>query len=240
MKTVEVLGQRVDQVSFEEVMDEIDACLKAKKRALVFAMNVHNLVKLEAEKGFKAEYEKRVAVVYTDGVPLVWMSKMTKTPLPGRVSGTDLAKKLLSRGKHKIFLVGSSEEVLDKMKQKYRCVVGVYSPPKSEKWSAKENIKIVEKVRKSKAQVLMVGVGALKQERWLLANFEKTKATIGMGVGSAFDILSGKTPRAPRFLRDNGFEWLWRMWLEPKRLGKRYLEDVARLGRLSLKLFKLS
>ncbi|MFV1917597.1 MAG: WecB/TagA/CpsF family glycosyltransferase [Patescibacteria group bacterium] len=233
MNSTRILSQRVDCITLTQAYYLIRERVRKNHRAYLFAMNLHILIELSKNLQFKRKHAK-ANVIFADGVSMVWLSKLTKNSLPARVSGTDLVEKLLEDRKLKIFLLGSTSEVLRKVKSKYpRTVVGYYSPPFRKLWGRQENEKIVTLINKSKTQIVLVGVGPLKQEKWIVNNLKKTKALVGIGCGSAFDIISGKTPRAPNFMKDYGFEWLWRILLEPKRLTGRYIDDFLYILKLA-------
>jgi len=233
MKSTSILSQRVNCVTHKQVVDTIFRRVKQRRRALVFAMNTHILVELSKDPLFKRRHDK-ADIIFADGAPLVWISKITPTPLPERVSGTDLAEQLLKSKNARIFLLGSTDKILEKMRRIYsHSVSGYYSPPFKKRWGSKENQKIIKLINKSKADIIIVCLGSLKQERWLVNNLAKIDAIIGIGVGSALEILSGEKPRAPRFMKDNGFEWLWRLLLEPKRLTRRHIGDFLYILKLA-------
>lgn len=237
MKSTHILGQRVDRVTLKQIVSNIDTSIVSNKHQLIFPMNIHILVELSKDQTLKRLHEKTASVIFADGMPLVWLSRWKKTPINERVSGTDLAETLLISN-YRVFLLGSSPEVLAKMKKKYRSIVGTHSPPFKDTWSQRENQEIVSLIQESRASVLLVGLTPPKQERWLIKYFHETLSLVGIGVGSAFDILSGKTPRAPKKLKDNGLEWLWRILMEPTRLAPRYISDAMFLTLLSLLTIK--
>ncbi len=228
-----VLGQRVDCVTFAQTYQAIVEATKLRPRRIpsyFFALNLHILLEL-SENSIFAALHNQAEIIFADGVPLLWLSRATSRPLPERVSGTDLVEKILQE-RQNVFLLGSTPEVLTAVTKKYpKAVVGSYSPPFGKAWTKKVDEQIIQRIKKSRAKIVMVGVGPLKQERWLLTHLPKTSAAVGMGVGSAFDILAGKTPRAPRLWQSLGLEWVWRVLLEPHRLAKRYIYDILRLLR---------
>lgn len=183
-------------------------------------MNIHILTELSKDMKFRQKHGL-ASIIFCDGVPLVWLSRLCGMALPERVSGTDLVKTLLTSN-YRVFLLGSSNDVLKVMKKKYKNTCGTYSPSYATVWGAEENKKIIKRINKYQTDILLVGVGPLKQERWIIDNKDNVNSQIMVGVGSAFDILSGKTPRAPRILRNIGLEWAWRLVLEPNRLARRY------------------
>jgi N-acetylglucosaminyldiphosphoundecaprenol N-acetyl-beta-D-mannosaminyltransferase len=149
------------------------------------------------------------------------------------VSGTDLAMEC-ARLSHEegwtLALVGGAPGVAGRAAKNMRLaypearVVVVPTPQLSDKRVAQQ---VADAVRSTNARVVQVALGAPRQEEWLARYLEATGATVGIGVGSALDILSGDQPRAPRWMRDHGLEWAQRLRLEPARLARRYLvEDV--------------
>ncbi|MBU1033404.1 WecB/TagA/CpsF family glycosyltransferase [Patescibacteria group bacterium] len=236
MKTLRIFNQRVDSLSFKECFKLVKLAVSSKEKKLFFALNIHILNLLSKDKTFKNKHEKMASVIFSDGLPLVLLSKfksISKEKIIERVSGTDLVEKILKDKSLKVFILGSDEETLEVLQKKYKNITGFYSPPYSNNWSNKENVKIIEKIKVSKANVLLIGVGPLKQEKWLLKYFDQIKNLyVGIGVGSAFDIISGKTPRAPKLFRNFSLEWLWRLILEPRRLFRRYFNDSKFLFKL--------
>ena len=230
MKSTKVLSQRVDLVSLEDVFSLVKKSIKKKKQNLFFALNINILVQLNKNGLFKKKHEQVAKVIFADGVPIIWLSVFTKNKLSERVAGTDLTEMILKEGRFKVFLLGSSNDVLGQAKNKYKAVCGVYAPPMNDVWPFKEKYKIIQKISKSGANILLVAVGPLKQEKWLVANFDQlSDCFVGIGVGSALDILVGDKPRAHKLLKDSGLEWLWRLFLEPRRLVKRYFMDFISL-----------
>jgi N-acetylglucosaminyldiphosphoundecaprenol N-acetyl-beta-D-mannosaminyltransferase len=233
-KTTKILGQRVNTYSIDEVIQLIDLSIKKNKKSLFFALNINILVALNRSVHFKKIHERLGRVIFADGVPIIWLSKFTNNPIESRVSGTDLTEIILNNNKNKIYLLGSNKKILSIIKNKYPSVAGIYSPPHNQKWIIDEKEAILERIDRSKAKILLVALGPLKQEKWLIDNFNNTSCNVGIGVGSALDILSGEKQRAPEVLTSIGLEWLWRIFLEPKRLLKRYLSDFFYLIKIIL------
>ncbi len=217
--------RRLSPLSFNEVYTRILHHVRHRKKLLLFTMNIHSLRLIyESPKTRKAFVQ--ADILFPDGVGLLWLSYFMKRPLRGRVSGTDLVEKLLKTQGLRIFLLGSTSAVLKKLSETYTTIVGVYSPDRP------TDPQIRKTIEATKSGVLLVAFGQPEQELWLTQNMDKLSCTIGVGVGSAFDILSGKVSRAPKLLRDRGLEWLWRIIFEPKRLALRYAKDVMFLLKL--------
>lgn len=164
----------------------------------------------------------RADVVTPDGFGLIWAASVHNLPLKERVAGIDLIEELLDTPRElKVYLLGSrsgvAEEAGERIKNNYKevSIAGThhgYIPVKSEK--------VVEEINEADPDILFVGMGVPKQERWITEHIEELEANVVMGVGGSFDVLSGNLPRAPRWMREKGLEWLYRIWLEPGRMIK--------------------
>jgi len=167
-----------------------------------------------------------------DGISLVLLARLYGYHLKRRVYGPDLMLEFLKVAEKKgytNFFYGSTlqtlEALVSNLKKRFPSlsVVGIYAP------SFRNNIEIDEKeieiINNASPDVLWVGLGCPKQQLWMYKHKDKLKVPVMVGVGAAFDFLSGTKPQAPRWIRDNGFEWLFRLLTEPKRLWRRYLID---------------
>lgn len=225
-KAVRVFSQKISDVHISEVYDLIIQGVKRKEKRLFFPLNVHIFLKLRKDVAFKKKLERAATVIFSDGVPLIWLSRGR---ISRRVSGTDLAEQILENNSIKIFIIGSDASVVTEISKKYCNVVGFYIPPFNNEWFRQHDDNLIHLINISKANVIFVGITPLKQEHWLINNFSKLKAQVGIPIGSALEILVKRQPRAPKLLRDSGLEWLWRIYLEPRRLGKRYFFDALEL-----------
>jgi N-acetylglucosaminyldiphosphoundecaprenol N-acetyl-beta-D-mannosaminyltransferase len=177
--------------------------------------------------------------VVPDGMPIVWMSRLIGTPLKERVSGIDLVERLAevsARRGYGIFMLGASESQSQRaakvLKQRYPDlrIVGRYSPePRS--LDKMDHEEILRRIEEARPEILLVAFGNPKQEEWLAMHRDRLKVPVCIGVGGSLDMLSGTVPRAPRWMRQNGLEWLHRLLREPQRLTARYLTDALCLLR---------
>jgi N-acetylglucosaminyldiphosphoundecaprenol N-acetyl-beta-D-mannosaminyltransferase len=151
---------------------------------------------------------------------------------PERVAGPDLTEALCDRAAKKgyrIFFMGSSPENLGTLKAVLTRrhpglnIVGTHSPSMSNEFSDSETQAIIKTIHAAKPDILFVGISTGKQETWISRNLTQLNVPACLAVGAAFDFLSGRVPRAPEWLRVRGFEWLFRLYCEPRRLWKRYL-----------------
>ncbi|MCX5695227.1 MAG: WecB/TagA/CpsF family glycosyltransferase [Candidatus Omnitrophica bacterium] len=166
-----------------------------------------------------------------DGFPLLIMQRLHGNPLKKRAYGPDLMNgflKITGEKKYSHFFYGATEDTLDNLTKKLKVlfpgirIAGAYSPP-FRPLTLDEDAKIVEMINKAAPSVLWVGIGCPKQELWMYEHREQLSVPVMLGVGAAFDFLAGVKPQAPRWIRDNGFEWFFRLITEPKRLWRRYL-----------------
>lgn len=176
---------------------------------------------------------RRFDYLTMDGMPLVFLAKIKGSIEAERVYGPELMEKIYKKGQVKQikhFLYGGTPEVLNKLslvlEKKYpqSLTVGQYAPP-FRSLTAIEKKEIVREIKKAKPDIIWVGLGSNKQIEWIDEFFPLVSITC-IGVGAAFDFLSGSKRQAPKFIRHSGFEWLFRLLTEPRRLWKRYLFEI--------------
>ncbi len=171
------------------------------------------------------------SVVLPDGVPLLWASRLLGAPITGRVAGPDLMWELsrLAEAKgYACFFLGSTPAVLARLQavllQRFPRlrVAGSFAPPMVRRMPAAVNDEIVRRVNAVRPDILWVAMGAPRQELWIHSQLGRLDARLAIGVGGAFDMCSGLSRRAPRWMQKAGLEWFHRFALEPRRLFNRY------------------
>lgn len=177
-----------------------------------------------------------------DGAPLVTASRWFRKPLPERVAGSDLVLELFQAAVEesplRVFFLGAAPGVADRAaevahkKWKGVQVVGTLSPEFGFEKDDSANRAIVKIVNSTHADVLIIGLGAPKQENWAWRHREQLEVPVALCVGGTIDFLAGEQHRAPRWVRRMGIEWVWRMATNPRRLVGRYFNDALRLPRL--------
>ncbi|MED4841406.1 WecB/TagA/CpsF family glycosyltransferase [Weizmannia sp. CD-2023] len=234
MEQIVMFNISIDNLTLDEACNQI--LLFAEKREIkryVVTPNVDHLVKLRKDKEFQRIYEN-ASLVLADGMPLIWASKLLKQPLKEKVSGSDLFPLICEKASHKnmkLFFLGGEEGVAHKaalvLKKKYPNIniVGIYSPPFGFEKSESENRKIINMINKAEPDLLFVGLGAPKQEKWIYKYMGDFNVPVSLAIGASFDFVAGTKKRAPKWMQKSGLEWLWRFCLEPKRLAKRYFVD---------------
>jgi exopolysaccharide biosynthesis WecB/TagA/CpsF family protein len=217
----------IHRVSPDGILRYMRRTARRGKPLIIFPINIHILVELIKNPPILKKHNT-ADIVFADGVPLIWLSAIAGRQILQRVSGTCLTKKILKEF-NKIFLIAPTPGILQKIIAKYNAdtkkISGGYCPPEKVPWGDRVHKEIIDQINKTKSRIVLVGVGPLKQEQWILENAHKTHAVVFVAIGSALDILSGEKPRSPAWMQAAGLEWLWRILLEPKRLFPRYVRD---------------
>ncbi len=231
MKTISLFGLNFAAEPLSSIADEIVGRAERREKDLVFTANVDHLVLRMEDIRFHRAYDQ-ATIVTPDGMPIVWMSRILKRPLPERVAGSDLMLEVARRLPAKslsVFLLGGEPGVAEKAAERLQTlapglsVAGILSPPLFFEEEEQTNGRIIEAVNRANPDLLLVGLGAPRQEIWLWENRSRLSFGVGMGVGGTFDFLAGRVRRSPRWIRNAGFEWAFRLAMEPRRLWKRYL-----------------
>jgi N-acetylglucosaminyldiphosphoundecaprenol N-acetyl-beta-D-mannosaminyltransferase len=225
----------ISSLSAEETYKVALQGAQKNKNFTIFPLNIHSLRLIHENAEVKKAF-MRATIIFPDGVPVVWLCRLTHAPVNGRVSGTDLVEKLLKTKQLRIFLLGSEENIVrDLSRRSQTSIVGTYSPPEASFYRPGTQRAILKKVNDANPNVLLVALGQPKQEIWLV-RYAKNCRGVCMGVGSALDILTNKTRRAPKTLQNHGLEWAWRLYLEPRRLALRYAQDALFFLKLLTKI----
>ncbi|WP_223066911.1 WecB/TagA/CpsF family glycosyltransferase [Paenibacillus caui] len=243
MSRINLFDVNFNNYDFSDLLDYIDNSIRQQKSSYILTCNVDHLVKLRKDSEFRNVYAKAGAVV-ADGMPIIWASRLLGRPLKQKVSGSDLFSRLgeaFETRQYRLFFLGAASGVPEmasrNLKRSYpdMNIVGCYSPSYGFEKNAEENEYIVRMLIDCKPDIVFVGVGAPKQEKWIYRNYLEYRAPVSIGVGATFDFLAGAVKRAPDFMQKAGFEWFWRLAQEPRRLWKRYLIDDAQFLGLFMK-----
>jgi N-acetylglucosaminyldiphosphoundecaprenol N-acetyl-beta-D-mannosaminyltransferase len=183
--------------------------------------------------------------VLADGAPVVWLSKLSpEGVLKERVAGSDLfweLAKLSADSGVRLFYLGGADGAAERAAEIVRerhpgvQVCGTYCPPFQEFGTEAEQERIRREVRAAKPDILLVGLGAPKQEKWIMANKHRIGVPVSIGVGASFEMAAGMVQRAPVWMQKVGLEWGYRLLQEPSRLWRRYImNDVPLVMGLAL------
>ena len=229
------MDKRVRLLNIDILSITRDELLKKLKKGVLITPNVDHLVKLQKDKDFYNIYQQAEWVV-CDSKILYLFSKLLKHPLPEAIPGSSFFTSFYMYHKDdencKIFLLGAgegiAEKALDNINRKVgrKIIVGAHSPSYGFEKDEKECKELVKIVNESGANVLLVGVGAPKQEKWIMKyRNNMPKVDIFMALGATIDFEAGTLKRAPLIWQKCGMEWLYRVIKEPRRLFKRYFVD---------------
>lgn len=246
MTRIKFLNIEIDNLSMKESIDYIDKLIQNRNPSYVVTPNVDHIVKLEKDRDFQEVYNN-ANLILTDGMPLVWISKLLKTPIKEKVSGSDLFPQLCELANEKgysIFLLGAAEGVAskaaEKLKSKYKKlkIVGTYSPSYGFEKDDDEIQKIINKINVANPDILAVGLGAPKQEKFIYKYKDQLNVPISLAIGASIDFEAGKMKRAPLWMQKSGLEWFYRLSKEPRRMFKRYIIDDIAILKIILKYRK--
>ena len=229
-----VLGMRVDGTSYRETAEAIAELVSAGDGGAVCVSTVHMVMEAFDDPDFQRIVNSADRVT-PDGVPLVWALRLLGIEKAERVYGPSLLPIVCDLARERglsVGFYGGSAEVLDELVRRMgRRFPGLnvsfaFAPP-FRALSADEDQKLIEGIEDSETNILFVGLGCPKQERWL-AEHRNSLSCVMVGVGAAFDFHAGNKAQAPAWMQASGLEWLFRLCCEPKRLWRRYLYNNPR------------
>ncbi len=234
---VEMFGLQFAAVTLREAARMLVDAAADRKKGLVVTPNVDHLVIMSRDASVRSVYES-ATWTFADGMPIVWLSRILHAPgVPERVTGADLlplvASLSVQRGL-RLFFCGGETGVAERLAARLQeetpgvNVVGTYSPPFGFESDPDESAGMVARLNRAKPDILFLGLGTPKQELW--AHRHQSQLDVGpiLCFGGAFDLTAGLKARAPKWLRNAGLEWAWRLAYEPRRLWRRYLvQDIA-------------
>ena len=242
---VRIGGVFVDAVDLTAAAERVDGFLASRAPHQVVTVNLDFLAIARRSERFR-EVLNAADLAVADGMPLVWLSRLGTRPLPERIAGVDLVDRsctLAERRGVSAFLLGGSPDVIRRAARRLELrhpglqIAGLYSPrfgPPSEE----EDQEIVAMIRRAKPSLLLVALGAPRQDLWIREHLAELEVPVAIGVGCVFDLLAGIVSRAPGWMQRRGLEWAHRLRLEPRRLWRRYLiDDVPTLARLLAERF---
>jgi N-acetylglucosaminyldiphosphoundecaprenol N-acetyl-beta-D-mannosaminyltransferase len=228
--TVSVLGVALGLTDYEQTLDWIDATVAHRARGYVCVCNVHTVM-ASAEDAELRGALLRSSINVPDGQPLVWAINLLGHSLGDRVYGPELMARACARGAksgQRLYLYGGRNQgalvqLALNLRQRYPGVriVGGHSPP-HRPLTDEERRSVIKEINGSRADVVWVGIGVPKQEKWMAQLRDELEAPVLVGVGAAFDFHAGLVPQAPNWIQEFGLEWAYRLAHEPRRLWRRY------------------
>lgn len=244
-ETIRLFGITIHRTTLSAATREVLSWCYAKSSdhcQYVVTPNVDHVVMYQHRKDLRNSY-RDASLVLADGAPVVWASRLLGKPLPERVAGSDLVPALFDAmdANHKasepsppvkVFLLGAAPGVAAQagrnIVQRWQGVeiAGSYSPPLGFENDADENERILQKIAAASPDLLIVGLGAPKQELWVQAHHRQISAKAALCVGATIDFLAGHRQRSPVWMQKTGLEWVHRILTEPRRLASRYARDA--------------
>lgn len=228
------LGVRVHAVQIPDVIAEMQLWIERRDRTRFIAVTgMHGMTEAQSDPDVKMILNAADLVV-PDGMPLVWLARQAGFPLKRRVYGPELMETFIGETGPAFchFLYGGAPGIADRLADRLRHrhgaqVVGTYCPPFRD-LNDEERLAVAEDINACGPDVVWVGLSTPKQERWMFDLRQQLEAPVLVGVGAAFDFLSGTKTMAPRWMQEHGLEWLYRLMREPKRLWRRYIIGGAK------------
>lgn len=227
-----VLGVRVDAVQIADVIAQMEEWIAKREACRYIAVTgMHGVTEAQRDSTFK-EILNGARMVVPDGYPLVWLGRWRGfLNVRRRVYGPELmevfCEQTMAKNYRHFFCGGApgvAQDLAEEFADRYPglVVAGTYCPPFRES-TAQEESQMLAAIEQARPDIVWVGLGTPKQERWMFKYRELLKAPVLVGVGAAFDFHTGRVPQAPVWMREHGLEWLFRLAQEPRRLWRRYL-----------------
>jgi N-acetylglucosaminyldiphosphoundecaprenol N-acetyl-beta-D-mannosaminyltransferase len=229
---VSVLGVGISVLNLKTALAAIADAVQKRRKGYICVTGVHGVMEAQEDAAFKTILNGAYLCT-PDGMPMVWAGKLAGHREMSRVYGPDLMLDACAWSEEsgcKHFFYGGTDGVADLLAQKLRArfpkltVVGTFTPP-FRTLTAEEASKLQDQIAAAKPDILWVGLSTPKQEKFMAEFLPQLDVTLMVGVGAAFDFLSGRVRQAPRWMQRSGLEWFYRLCCEPRRLAKRYFRN---------------
>jgi exopolysaccharide biosynthesis WecB/TagA/CpsF family protein len=242
---VELFGIPFASITQDGLVDQIERLIDSGGSHWVVTANIQHVGMAARDPKFLRTL-RSADLVTADGKPICWAARIRRSPLPARVTGSDLILPLARRCEERgwrLMLMGGDSGVAEELAERLRAafpalaIVGAVAPPvlSLEALLGEETEAALHRIRDAEPDVLLLALGTPKQELWIEHCLARLQVPVSVGVGAAFDFLVGRQKRAPRWMQQLGVEWLHRVAHEPRRLGPRYLRDGLTFARLTLR-----
>lgn len=233
----EVLDVEIAAVTMDEAVALCAAMVKSGEPHGIATANAEMLMMTKRDSGLKRILQE-CDLVLPDGAGILWAGEQLGTPFPERVTGADLTERLLYLAAEMdwpVYFLGGAPGVAAEAARRFRAekkefpLAGTHDGY----FDSEEEKKVIEDIRESGARLLLVGLGVPKQEYWIRRHRDELGPVLAMGIGGVFDIMAGRLTRAPLWMQRHRLEWAYRLFLEPRRIGRmmalpRYMLAVKR------------
>ena len=242
---VNIAGVPVDPVDMAAALTRLRAAITGSRVFQVATVNLDFVVSAQHSAEVRRIYE-RSDLNLADGAPVVWLGRLLGAHIPGRVAGADLVPALISdasRSGARVFFLGgeggAAPAAAARLLERYPGFVlaGTYEPERAAVEDM-DNEEILKRIAAARPDLLLVAFGHPKQERWIDLHRDRLPVAVAVGVGCVFDLIAGRTRRAPQWMQDAGLEWFYRLVHEPRRLFGRYAVDAAWLVPITLRTIR--
>jgi N-acetylglucosaminyldiphosphoundecaprenol N-acetyl-beta-D-mannosaminyltransferase len=227
---VNILGVGISAINMDIALETIEDWIARREPHYVCVTGVHGVIESQRDDELRRIHNAS-GLTTPDGMPLVWLSRLKGFRYVSRVYGPDLMLALCKRSVthgYRHFFYGGAEGIPEQLAANLRRrspglqVVGVCSPP-FRLLTAEEDEQVMQMINRAAPDIVWVSLSTPKQERWMADHIGRVEAPVLIGVGAAFDFLTGWKRQAPRWMQRSGLEWLFRLLTEPRRLWRRYL-----------------
>ncbi len=228
---VNILGVRVSATNMTQALGVIDRWIAGRTSHYICVTPIHGIMECQNDPAL-IDIFNASGLTVPDGMGVVWLLKLMGHAEVSRVYGPDLMQAVCAASAEKgwrHFLYGGAPGIAGQLAQELQeqfpgiQIVGTYTPP-FRPLTAEEDAAVVQQIQGSGADIVWVGISTPKQERWMSEHRERLGVPVLVGVGAAFDFLSGAKPQAPLWIQRSGLEWLFRLASEPRRLWRRYAQ----------------
>ncbi len=228
---VDILGVEIDAINMGDAVGAIGGWIQRREPTYVCLVPAHSVMEARRDEEYRRTLNGS-GLTTPDGMSIVWLLKLRGHRKVQRVYGPDLMLEICRvsvEAGWSHFLYGGEEGVAEDLASILESrspglrIAGTHSPP-FRQLTPEEDAEVSRRIEQSGAEVVWVGIGSPRQERWIAEHAGKVGAPVLIGVGAAFDFLSGRKPQAPRWIQRAGLEWLFRLATEPRRLWRRYAE----------------
>ena len=227
---VNVLGVGIHALRMDLAVDTVEAAIAGNTKGYVCVTGVHGVIEAQRDEKFRSILNNAFLVT-PDGMPTVWVGKAQGHRKMERVYGPDMMIEVCRRSVEKgytHFFFGGNEGVAQELAARLKSrfpgikIVGSYTPP-FRPLNPDEEAELAAQLEETRPDLFWVGLSTPKQERFMEAYLDRLNVKVMLGVGAAFDIHTGRTKDAPKWMQRSGLQWLFRLLQEPRRLARRYM-----------------
>jgi N-acetylglucosaminyldiphosphoundecaprenol N-acetyl-beta-D-mannosaminyltransferase len=225
-----ILGVRISATTLSSACEAIEGFIRRKEKTYVCVAPVSTVVDCQKSENYR-NIVNNAGMVTPDGMPVVWLGRLSGNKTVQRTYGPDLMAAVCERSQatgYRHFFYGgtqkTNEQLVEVLRRRFPqlIIAGTYVPP-FRAVGEREDEAVLAQINKAQSDIVWIGLGSPKQDYWMALHRPLLNAPVLVGVGAAFDFLAGTKKQAPRWMRRSGLEWVFRLCSEPHRLWRRYL-----------------